>query len=168
MKIFDASKAKSYVSLAEKAEFIETNAGKCIEKCEIKVDGETFAPAMYKENVAKKQEIMMGALISLYLQEEYTNGDYDQWAQSHILNQIERAKGKGGETKDLCFDLLSDYKELGKMLNSEIYGMISCMNDTVSRMMATMAQSATPETMQKLLGEIENLKKDTEKLAKNG
>lgn len=63
-------------------------------------------------------------------------------------------KGKGPELRDKAFDLLADYRDLEKMLKTEIYGMLQAMNDPVSRFQDLAAQSMTPEAVQKTLDDL--------------
>ena len=94
-----------------------------------------------------------------------TEQEYDRWAAAHILNQIERMKSNAS-LRDKCFDLLQDYKTLEKMLNTEVYGLIRAMNDSVSRIIAQIQASTTPESMKNAMAQLEQSKKDYEKYMK--
>ena len=119
--------ARDYVPLMEKAAFAAECAGRCFDRMEVRVEGETY---------------LMSA------------DDYDRWAGGHLFNQIDRMKGKGPELRDKAFDLLADYRDLEKMLKTEIYGMLQAMNDPVSRFQDLAAQSMTPEAVQKTLDDL--------------
>ena len=119
--------ARDYVPLMEKAAFAAECAGRCFDRMEVRVEGGQVLP---------------------YFK------DYDRWAGGHIFNQIDRMKGKGPELRDKAFDLLADYRDLEKMLKTEIYGMLQAMNDPVSRFQDLAAQSMTPEAVQKTLDDL--------------
>ena len=109
----------------------------------------------------------MGALLTFYLHMEYEGNDdlnmatdvYDRFASSHILNQIERMKSDA-LMRDKAFDLIADYRELEKRVNSEIFSVLAVQNDTVARLSLVMENAMTPEEAQKALEEMEKLKAD--------
>ncbi len=165
--------ARSYVPLAEKTAFVEAVAGRCFEKLEIRAkDGGTDAamPPMYKENMQRKSRYLMGALAKLYFGEAFVPAegetylmsldDYDCWAGGHILNQMERMKQKGAPLREKAFDLLQDYRDLEKRLNTEVYGLCGVMNDPCQRMMAMVQMQATPEAMQKAAAELRQVQRE--------
>lgn len=171
--------AESYVPIRKKAEFVKYCAERCFDKLNITAtsgnDTLSAMPPMWKENSALKARYMMGGLLKLYLKQEaqtdendewlLTEQEYDRWAAAHILNQIERMKSNAS-LRDKCFDLLQDYKTLEKMLNTEVYGLIRAMNDSVSRIIAQIQASTTPESMKNAMAQLEQSKKDYEKYMK--
>lgn len=171
--------AESYVPIRKKAEFVKYCAERCFDKLNITAtsgnDTLSAMPPMWKENSELKARYMMGGLLKLYLKQEaqtdendewlLTEQEYDRWAAAHILNQIERMKSNAS-LRDKCFDLLQDYKTLEKMLNTEVYGLIRAMNDSVSRIIAQIQASTTPESMKNAMAQLEQSKKDYEKYMK--
>lgn len=168
--------ARTYVPLMEKARYLDDVSNYCFEKLEIHADrdGENVAiPPMYKENTLLKSRYMMGALAKLYLNIAFdpvegteflmSADDYDRWAGSHVLNQIERMKQKGGEVKDRIFDLLQDYKDLEKRLNAEVYSLCNVMNDPCHRLMLMLESQTTPESMMQAAEELKGVKEELEK-----
>ena len=61
--------------------------------------------------------------------------------------------------RDKAFDLLADFRDLEKMLNTEIYANLAVMNDVVARMNMAMQSAVTPESLQELTAMAEELKK---------
>ena len=171
--------AEAYVPISKKAEFVHYCAERCFDKLDITAtsgnDTLSAMPPMWKENSELKARYMMGGLLKLYLKQEaqtdendewlLTEQEYDRWAAAHILNQIERMKSNAS-LRDKCFDLLQDYKTLEKMLNTEVYGLIRAMNDSVSRIIAQIQASTTPESMKNAMAQLEQSKKDYEKYMK--
>ena len=155
--------ARDYVPLMEKAAFAAECAGRCFDRMEVRVEGGQVLP-YFKENVERRSRYLMGGFVKLYLGEDFepvegetylmSADDYDRWAGGHIFNQIDRMKGKGPNLRDKAFDLLADYRDLEKMLKTEIYGMLQAMNDPVSRFQDLAAQSMTPEAVQKTLDDL--------------
>lgn len=155
--------ARDYVPLMEKAAFAAECAGRCFDRMEVRVESGQVLP-YFKENVERRSRYLMGGFVKLYLGADFepvegetylmSADDYDRWAGGHIFNQIDRMKGKGPELRDKAFDLLADYRDLEKMLKTEIYGMLQAMNDPVSRFQDLAAQSMTPEAVQKTLNDL--------------
>lgn len=171
--------AESYVPIRKKTEFVHYCAERCFDKLNITAasgnDTLSAMPPMWKENSELKARYMMGGLLKLYLKQEsqtdendewlLTEQEYDRWAAAHLLNQIERMKSNAS-LRDKCFDLLQDYKTLEKMLNTEVYGLIRVMNDSVSRIIAQIQASTTPESMKNAMTQLEQSKKEYEKYMK--
>ena len=171
--------AESYVPIRKKTEFVHYCAERCFDKLNITAasgnDTLSSMPPMWKENPELKARYMMGGLLKLYLKQNpqtdendewlLTEQEYDRWAEAHILNQIERMKSNAS-LRDKCFDLLQDYKTLEKMLNTEVYGLIRAMNDSVSRIIAQIQASTTPESMKNAMAQLGQSKKDYEKYMK--
>lgn len=162
------AQARDYVPLMEKAAFVDACAGGCFDRMELRVGIDKTIP-YYKENVERRSRYLMGALVRLYLRQEFETvgdeaylmaaDDYDRWAGGHILNQIERRKTNPA-MRNHAFDLLFDYRELEKMLKTEIYSMLQAMNDPVGRMIDEMGKSMTPEVLQNSLRELKSVQKE--------
>lgn len=174
----DLKYARDYITLDEKAEFLAEASILSIEKVETGVkDGERTEPLppMYKENPVVKELLLMGALIGMYFQKEFTPldgtkwmmqvADYDCFAASHIMNQMERMK-TSPDLRGKVFDLLKDYRSLRSMLDREIRGMLDIQNDPVERFTAAMAAQNDPETWQKQLDEVNRLMEQAQEMQK--
>lgn len=168
--------AKAYVPFATKVVFAKLVAQRCTEELAISAnrDGEKFVdvPNMYKENTERKTRYMMGALLKLYFEMDFeteldddmfliTPSDYDKYAELHVLNQIERFK-HDSELRDKCYDIIFDYKQLEKLVNSECYGLLNALNDSASRLIATIGLLGTPEEMQKAMAELTSITDELE------
>lgn len=174
----DLTNARDYITLDEKAEFLAEAAYLCIEKVETGVrDGDRTEPLppMYKENPVVKELLLMGALIGLYFGKEFEPlgdtkwlmavADYDRFAASHIMNQMERMK-TSPDLRGKVFDLLKDYRNLRSMLDREVRGMIDIQNDPVERFTAAMAAQNDPETWQKQIEEVNRLMEQAQEMQK--
>jgi len=153
--------ARDYVSLAEKEAWVAENAVKCFDKLAIEADGEAMPP-MYQVNTGLKSRYLMAALAKMYFgvpeivgepDNEWlmTEADYDRWAGSHVMNQIERMKADR-ELRDKCYDLLFDYKDLEKWFSTQIGSLLTVQNDTVLRQqqIAALQAKQLPEVLQAL------------------
>lgn len=154
----------TYIPLRAKTEWVAIVADKCFDVMNItaSLDEEALPlPAMYKENSETKSRYLMGVFVKLYLHGSWEVGEdedpwlmpideYDKWAGGHIFSQIEKFKSDK-ELRDICFNLLADYKDIERRLNTEIHGMLQAMNDPAARQMAAMQMSMTPEAMEKAL-----------------
>lgn len=160
-----------YVPLREKMQFVKEAADLCFDRVELKIDGGLDSmpmPPLYKENTAIKSRVLMAAYAKLYLNElcEFekspwlmTESDYDRFAASHIMNQIERMKRYDGEVRDKAFDVISDMRDLEKRLNTEIYGLTQVMNEPVTRVIMAVQSQTTPEAVSGALNELKDAQK---------
>ena len=156
--------ARDYVPNAVKEEWAGGKAKLCFDRLEIKADGEEM-PNMFLLNTGLKARFLMTALVDLYLRLEYeedetdaglmTEEEYDRWAGSHAVNQIERMKSDA-EARNKCFDLLSDYRELEKRFSAQINGYLTVQNDSVLRT-AEYAKKQTAEAMPELISALHEL-----------
>lgn len=173
---------RDYVPLEEKKNFLADCAARCFDKLQISADGGTDVialPPMYKKNTLLRQRYIMGALLSLWFgicyekADEKTDqwlmseADYDYFSGSHIFNQLDRMKSHvtRPENKDKIFDMLADYRELEKMLNDEIYGLVQCMNDPITRLVASIQATATPENLKEAGDKLKAAKDEIERYA---
>lgn len=169
-------KARSYVPVKEKQDFVNAVSGLCFDTLNISATtGDSATPPLYKENPVKKQKYLSAAIAKLYLGEGFTQAseddpwtmtdeDYDFFSAVRPLSQIERIRRgtKDREIQDKCFDLMQDFKDLREMLNSEIHGLMRAMNDTLARFQMLQAVQATPEYLAEKKEEIERLKGEIE------
>lgn len=132
--------ASDYMTSTAKEAWISENAPKCFDRLSITA-GDDPMPPMYMINAGLKARYLMTAL-AYYLKQPFetdekdnslmSETDYDRWAGSHAINQIERWKSDR-ELRDKCFDLLSDYHELEKRFSAQLYGLLNVQNDFVLR-----------------------------------
>lgn len=117
----------TYVPIRIKTDLVDLIADKCILKSEMtaEIDGQEMSmPPMYTENTNAKSRYLMGVLVRLYLCGGFKpeseddiwiipEDEYDKWAGGHVFNQLERFK-QNPKYKNICFDLLSDYRDFEK------------------------------------------------------
>lgn len=176
----DIQNATTYTSLPAKEVLTRTVAKFCIEPVLVNVDDATPLPSMFRENRKLRAQFMMGILASL-LGREYTlqtvkirgdesaeehkltwcmdEDDYNLWASSHVMNQLERMKkGKPGEIVNRLFDLLYDYKAIEMMLTGAIKDELEVKNDPFNRAMQFFSNSALQAAMDSMVdGELKKL-----------
>ena len=150
--------ARGYVSVQEKEEYITHCAPRCFAMVEINnpQDGGMSQPPVCKEDFFRKRRFLMGALVRLYLKQDFatedgdewlmSREDYDMWAASHVYNQLERFKANP-KVRNKAFDLLADFKLLEKCLNIEAYGLLQAVNDPCTRIAEMIIRSTTPDAM---------------------
>lgn len=173
--------ATDYIPLMKKQEMAETIAQKCIVKVLMKYtekgDGTDSVPMpdRYQEYHMYTNLYLMGVLAHEYLHIPY-EGDgtgkeiidyenlkmpanvYDQWGESHVLNQLEQMK-TDRELREKVFDLLNDYKDFRWMLAHEIDILLGHNNDVVTRMMQALGASIkemAADSMQELGEALQN------------
>ena len=161
----------TYVPLKVKTNWVDMVAENCLQKMSISAtinDEAIEMPPVYKEDMERKSRYLMGAFVKLYLRgnfEPEKDGDdalmpeseYDKWAGGHIFSQIEKFKANK-ELRDICFNLLNDYKDLEKRLNAECHALVTAMNDDVARQLVAMQAAATPESIQELVESFNEIK----------
>lgn len=162
---------RDYVPMREKMQFVKEAADLCFDRVELKIDkglDSVPMPPMYKENTAIKSRVLMSAYAKLYLNEPYeteknqwlmTEQEYDRFAASHIMNQLERMKRYDGEVRDKAFDVIADMRDLEKRLNTEVYGLTQVMNEPVTRIIMALQQQTTPEAVSSALNELKDAQK---------
>ena len=133
--------ARTYVPLREKEAWVAENAAKCFDRLSI-TSGDDEMPPMYQVNTGLKSRYLMQALAGLYFGDTYyadvkdpammSEKGYDDWAGSHVFNQLERLK-RDPEIRDKCFDLLTDFRDLEKRFSAQINGLLTVQNDFVLR-----------------------------------
>lgn len=175
-------KARDYVPYAEKKLFLDACAGRCFDKLQISADGEAgivAMPPMYKKNPFLVRRYMAAALMRMYLRlpckTEKPEADawlisadsFDEISGSHIFNQLERMKPKATEMalKNKIFDMIADYRELEKMMNDEIYALLQVMNEPITRLLASIQQTATPEALREAGEKLKAAQEEMEQLA---
>lgn len=161
------AKVNTYLPLRAKSEWVELVADNCMNKVHMSAtlgEASLDLPPMYKENAEMKSRYLMGIFVKLYLRGtwEVAEGEdewlmpideYDKWAGGHIFAQVEKFKADK-ELRDICFNLLNDYKDLELRLKAEIRDKMAIMNDPVARQTASMQMSMTPEAVEKAIEEL--------------
>lgn len=168
--------AKSYVPLMQKEEIVSHCAERCIDRVVVNT-GEKFrgdTPPMYRENGQRKRRYLMGILVRAYLRLDLEGCGGDRWLMSaddydwvggvQLINQIDRMKKQSDALRDKAYDLLADYRDLEKMLNTEIAANLDVMNDVVARMTMSAASAVTPESMKELSEMAKTLKATAENI----
>ena len=171
--------AKRYLPLKEKERLLDVCLDGCLDIVNVKASFGTetvMLPPMHKENSLRKARYLLTVLACGYLKipaeteggkgEILTEAEYDRLCASHIHNQLERAKADR-EVKDGLFDLLSDYKDFEKRLNTEIFSFLQVMNDPASRLMSALGEAGSREIFTQSQKEIEGiLRLYSERMAK--
>jgi hypothetical protein len=128
-------------------------------------------PPVYGESPEMKAMLLCSTLFTYYLNVEMptpadkTNGEegmdvydiYNYYFGGHPLNQIERFKGDK-DVKNIAFDLLEDWREFKKMVDTKIFNLKAQHNDTLARIWDSLAVLGTPENVEALAKEIEEAK----------
>ena len=173
--------AVTYAPAKTKEEFVEYCCRRCLStsKIDLGVGDNSAMPNMYIEDTFAKSRYLMTALCVLYLgipadkldKESgddwlMTDAEYDHYAISHIVNQIERMKSNA-ELRDKAFDLLRDYRDLEKRLNTAIYNTMAVMNDPINRLFQKLAFDMSPEALEAQKKELERLQQEMEDIKKS-
>ena len=160
-------KADTYIPIAVKEIIASDMARACVKETYLirpstekaAYDGAYGLKPNYCESPSSKARVMMTVLMALYLHAwgEETPflceiSEYDRCAGSHVLNQLERFKA--GEYREKAFDLLADYREMERYLNSAIYSVLRELNDPVKRFMEAIGEMSSAEGMQNAIESI--------------
>lgn len=154
----DILDAADYIPISVKEQFTRAVAFICLEPVQVEMDDDgNVLPTMFRENKKIKAQYLMGILATL-LQKEFavqklTSGedlpmcmdetDYDGWATSHVMNQLERLKKcKNPAVVNKLFDMLYDYKAFELMLTGAIKDEMEVRNDPFNRAMQWFTLSA--------------------------
>lgn len=157
--------ATDYIPLTKKIAIAKIIAPKCIEKsvtAEQNQKGLEFLalPTQWVDDLETKNLYTMSVLLREYLgvkiPESFTDQNYDEYASVHILNQLERFKSNVS-LKDKVFDLLSDFRDFKKILDTEIFNEKEVRNDPVARISAAISIASNHENIKKAQEEIERL-----------
>ena len=163
--------ADTYMPLALKELISISKARECVKETnyiqpmgvDTQFNGEYGMGPMYCESPSTKARILMTCLMVFYLKvwPDSTDmicslDDYDAWAKAHVLNQIERFKST--EYREKAFDIISDYREMERHLNSAIYSVLRELNDPVKRFMEAFGTMGSIEGIQEAVKSIEEAK----------
>lgn len=163
--------AETYIPLIEKAKLAEDISRKCVKVVEFAYTptdgGETIPmPPGAQEVPFLTNLCLMGVLVSRYFKQGEDWADdvqmplnvYDEWAGSHVMNQLERLKGNKA-VADRVYDLLYDYRDFRWMVRQSVESRVAQGSDIVSRMHQMLSLSAmdvSPEMLEKTMEELES------------
>lgn len=162
----DILDAADYIVIGIKEQFARAVAFLCLEPVEVK-NGEDALPTMFRENKKIKAQYLMGVLATLlrkpFETQKLASGEelatcmdeaeYDRWAGSHVMNQLERLKKcKDTAVVNKLFDLLYDYKAFEMMLTGAIKDELEVRNDPFNRAMEWFSVSAADAAVRDLVG----------------
>lgn len=164
--------ARTYMPLLTKAETGKTIANLCLKDIDTdeqnKIGESLIAlPHLKGEDLALKAILLANTLLGYYFDidvqlknEDGTDADsfttYDYYSDAHLLNQIERFKSDP-ELKDIAFDLLSDFKEFKKIVDTELYNAKANANDPIPRFSAAVAVLTSPDSLKSIVEEIKKI-----------
>lgn len=155
--------ANDYIPLERKVAMAKAIAPKCIEKsktAEQNQKGLEFLalPTLWVDDLETKNLYTMVVLLTEYLKikvpDDFTDEIYDEYASTHILNQLERFKSNLS-LKDKVFDLLNDFRDFKKILDTEIFNEKEVRNDPVARLSAAISIISNSENIKKMQEELE-------------
>lgn len=180
------AKAKTYMPIEYKETLARTVAFRCVKPMtRLKWDGihlserkegepvkdePTSLPDLMEEDVALKMCLLQNVLISYYFDLEMDEEadpyvQYDFYAGGHLLNQIERFKADR-DVKNKAFDLMEDWREFKKMVDTIIYNYKLNANDPLKRFDAMLTVFSSPENIQALVNEFQKSADDVEEKVK--
>lgn len=174
----DIANARSYVPVGEKKRVSQGIAFFCCEAAAPSA-GESAKgipplPFMVQEDRKLRQQFQMG-LLADYLGKEYpvevaviptpagekaeqplghcmAEEEYDRWAGSHVVNQLERLKkSKEPGVADMVFDILYDWKNYENMISVAIRDYMEQNNNGLNRAVEYISRFATEEMAQSVM-----------------
>ena len=177
----DIQNARTYMPITMKRVLTRQVAVWCVD--EEKGEPGAEAPPLFRENRERRQLFLYGLLARWYLQKDFACGtadlvkdgavveqevdyymapaDYDEWAGSHVMNQLERLK-RDKDIADRIYDLLYDFRALEALSYGAVKDELARKNDLCERLMRCVGQASDPEQMKKTLAEIAELGKELE------
>lgn len=158
--------AVDYIPVEEKQNWADRVAGVAVVAIDLsgKRDNDSMrlpVPPRYEENSIARSFALAQALAQKYLKlypedKVLQVSDYDEILGSHLLNQIEKMKGDK-EARDKAFNVLYDFGELKKALNTSIYSRLGHLNDPLSRLLVAL-QAFDPNELAETVGELNEMK----------
>ena len=152
--------ANTYMPIAQKATTARAVAKLAILRVDIAAKDDEAEkgislPERYAENAETKAMYQMMLLLTYYLKqdvpENFTVKEYDEWGESAIFNQLDRHKqSKDPNVRNRVYDILDDYRELCKMIGSEIASELAAQNDPITRIGAWLSEQITTEIAAKI------------------
>lgn len=176
-------KAITYMPLVKKTIYAELIARKCLKPIKpLKKDdnNESFLiiPSIVGEDILQKEQMLLNVLLSHYfdIKIPQINAElYDKYMGAHFLNQLERYKANP-EYKEKAFDILTDFKIVRRMVDTEIFNLKTKENDILERFMKGLSlfsaeqMTNNPDYLKKLTSELQKFveaAKSQEVVAKN-
>lgn len=161
--------AKTYMPLAQKTILAEMIARKCLrpikpQNKEENIESFLVIPSVVGEDILQKEQMLLNVLLSHYFNIEIPKMDsklYDKYMGKHLLNQLERYK-TDPVYKIKAFDILTDFKTIKKMVDTEIYNIKAKENDVAERLLKGISLWSS----ERMLEDPEYLKKMTEEIKK--
>lgn len=157
-------KAKTYMPLAEKQTVSLQIAKLCLldvvnEKETAEVNKILALPAVQGENAALKSILLQNTLLAHYFdielsEEQNAYEQYDFYAGGALINQIERYK-LNPAFKEKAFDIISDFKELQRMVYIEIENLKLHYNNPIYRLLSAISVYATPEKVKEITAKMQ-------------
>lgn len=172
--------AASYVPIAKKEAFVDYCAMRCMQKVQINLTdaGNSAMPDMWMENTGARSRYLMSALLVMYLgyppetlgmvpgdQWLLTETEFDKYGKCHLVNQLDRMKGSA-TVRDKVFDILRDYRDLEKRLNTAIYSNLTIQNDVANRIFMKLAMDTSEEALEEQRKALSELQAQLEELKK--
>lgn len=162
--------ARTYMPLREKQNKAEVIAQACVRQVHMRYrenDRQEFEPMPDRYQVSQEAYslCMMQVLVRDYLKQggdenvSMPENEYDQWGESHLMNQLERMKFDKAFGQRV-FDLLYDFKDFRFMVNKEIEILLGHENDVVTRLAAYMNRQTDPEALQKAVQEMKRMSEE--------
>lgn len=152
-------KAKTYMPLADKQVISYQIARHCLisvvdEKEDHDINKILALPAVQGENAPLKAILLQNTLLGFYFDIELDEKkdsyeQYDFYAGGAMINQIERYK-VNPLFKEKAFDILTDFKELQRMVYIEIENLKSHYNNPIYRLLSALSVYSTPERVTEL------------------
>lgn len=158
-------KANTYMPIEEKISLSKIIAEKCVDiipqsrknPISDRANKILSLPLPEGELPSLKSMLTLSVLLGFYLdididtenKNAMTFASYDEYANSHPLNQLDRLKSNA-EIRDKVYDLVADFKEFKKMVDTEIYNIRAYRNDPLVRLAATVGLYLTKENLVKL------------------
>lgn len=180
------AKAKTYMPIEYKETLARAVAFRCVKPMvRLKWDGihlserepgepvkdePTSLPDLMEEDVALKMCLLQNVLLSYYFDIEMDEeadpyAQYDLYAGGHLMNQIERFKADR-DVKNKAFDLMEDWREFKKMVDTIIYNYKMNANDPLKRFDAMLTVFSSPENIQALANELQKSTDEVEEKVK--
>ena len=113
-------------------------------------------PPRYTEDAVTKMAWQLRMLLVYYLKQDLgsdtmTAAQYDDWGQVAVFNQLDRLKqSKNADVRNKVYDILDDYRELCKMISTEIAMELAVRNDPFNRIAVWLMEQISPELIGKL------------------
>ena len=166
--------ANTYLPILEKANLAEAIARRAVISVSFSYKtSETAEPVPMPSGAQEAPFLtsmcLMGVLASKYLKQGGDWDDdiqmpanlYDEWAGSHVMNQLERMKADKS-IAGRVYDLLADYKEFRWMVRQMVETKVAQGMDVVSRlhqMLSASALDVSPKQLEEALEQLEKMQR---------